>query len=91
MDIGIREFKAKLSEYLRRAEAGETIRVTDRGKPRWLIVSVEKEDDPIARGIREGWITPGPNVGGPPRPPFKRVKPKRPNGGSLSIEEDRGE
>jgi prevent-host-death family protein len=30
--VGIRELKAKLSEYLRRAQEGESISVTDRGK-----------------------------------------------------------
>src|SRR4030065_562231 len=32
--VGIRELKAKLSHYLERAAAGETIVVTDRGKAR---------------------------------------------------------
>lgn len=31
--IGIRELRQKASEYLRRVEAGETIEVTDRGRP----------------------------------------------------------
>jgi prevent-host-death family protein len=31
--VGIREFKAHMGEYLRRARAGETIELTDRGKP----------------------------------------------------------
>ncbi len=31
--VGIREFKAHLSEYLRRVKAGETIVLTERGKP----------------------------------------------------------
>ncbi len=31
MNIGIRELKAHLSEYLRRAQAGEHLTVTDRG------------------------------------------------------------
>lgn len=30
--VGIRELKAKLSEYLRRVQEGESITVTDRGK-----------------------------------------------------------
>jgi prevent-host-death family protein len=30
--VGIRELKAKLSEYLRRVQEGESISVTDRGK-----------------------------------------------------------
>ena len=32
-ETGIRDFKAHLSAYLRRAEAGETITITRRGEP----------------------------------------------------------
>lgn len=31
--VGTRELKNRLSEYLRRVKAGETITVTERGKP----------------------------------------------------------
>src|SRR3989304_2803806 len=34
MDVGVRELKQRLSEYLDRAERGEIIRVTDRGRPK---------------------------------------------------------
>jgi antitoxin (DNA-binding transcriptional repressor) of toxin-antitoxin stability system len=56
--VSVRELKAKLSEYLDRAAAGETIIVTKRGKARAEIrpPSVETR---IEQGIREGWITPG--------------------------------
>jgi prevent-host-death family protein len=56
--VGIRELKAKLSHYLDRAAAGETIVVTDRGKAKASIgpLSVEAR---IQQGIEEGWITPG--------------------------------
>jgi prevent-host-death family protein len=60
MDVGIRELKAKLSSYLDQVAAGETIRVTEHGKPKAYIVPIE-DDDPIERGIREGWLTVGPN------------------------------
>lgn len=33
MDVAVRELKAKLSAYLKRASAGELITVTDRGRP----------------------------------------------------------
>jgi len=33
MTVGVRELKARLSEYLRRDKRGETIVVTERGKP----------------------------------------------------------
>lgn len=31
--VGIRELKSRLSEYVARARAGETVVVTDRGRP----------------------------------------------------------
>ncbi|HXI18655.1 MAG TPA: type II toxin-antitoxin system prevent-host-death family antitoxin [Chloroflexota bacterium] len=31
--VGVRELRQNLSVYLRRVEAGETLRVTDRGRP----------------------------------------------------------
>ncbi|MGI8926052.1 MAG: type II toxin-antitoxin system Phd/YefM family antitoxin [Tepidiformaceae bacterium] len=31
--VGVREFKAHLSEYLRRVKAGEVVVITDRGRP----------------------------------------------------------
>lgn len=55
--VGIRELKAKLSHYLDRAAAGETIVVTDRGKPKAEIRTLSAEER-IQQGIREGWITP---------------------------------
>jgi prevent-host-death family protein len=58
MDVGIRELKARLSEYLDRAERGEVLRVTHRGRPKAIIGPVPLQDR-IERGIAEGWISPG--------------------------------
>jgi len=57
MEIGVRELKAKLSEYLGRAAAGEQVVVTDRGTPIARIVSFSGSSA-VARGIEEGWIEP---------------------------------
>ncbi len=38
--VGIRELRQKASEYLRRVEAGETIEVTDRGRPIALLTPI---------------------------------------------------
>ena len=62
MDVGVRELKQHLSEYLDRAERGETIRVTDRGRPKALLTALPGRGQ-IDKGIAEGWITPG--KGGP--------------------------
>lgn len=39
--VGTRELKNKLSEYMRRVKAGETIIVTERGKPVGQIMPVK--------------------------------------------------
>ena len=57
MTVGIRELKAKLSEYVSRAANGEQIVVTDRGRPVARLVGLEGASM-IERGVEEGWITP---------------------------------
>lgn len=57
MPVGIRELKAKLSEYVSRAANGELIVVTDRGRPVARLVGLGGASM-IERGIEEGWITP---------------------------------
>ncbi len=56
MDVGVRELKQRLSEYLDRVASGERITVTDRGRPKALIIPLPGGDQ-IQRGIDEGWIT----------------------------------
>jgi prevent-host-death family protein len=57
MDVGVRELKAKLSEYLGRAAQGEEIVVTDRGIPIVRLLPYEVSPT-IQKGIEEGWIEP---------------------------------
>jgi prevent-host-death family protein len=45
--IGLAEAKAKLSELVERAAAGETVEITRRGKPVAQIVPVKKKLKPI--------------------------------------------
>jgi prevent-host-death family protein len=40
--VGVRELRQRASELLRRVEAGETIEVTDRGRPVALLTPVPK-------------------------------------------------
>ena len=72
--VGIRELKAKLSHYLDRAEAGETIVVTDRGRAKVEIRMLSVEER-IQQGIDEGWIRPG-RPGGLSKRPRRRFKGK---------------
>jgi prevent-host-death family protein len=39
MEVSIRDFKNRLSEYLRRLEAGEVLTVTRRGRPVALLIA----------------------------------------------------
>jgi len=42
--VGIRELRQRASEVLRRVEAGETVEVTDRGRPVALLTPVPQAD-----------------------------------------------
>jgi prevent-host-death family protein len=77
--VGIRELKAKLSHYLDRAAAGETIVVTERGKAKAEIRGLSVEER-IQQGIREGWIT-------PPRRTGRQGRPRRGAKGRMTIAE----
>lgn len=44
--IGVRELRQRASEFLRRVEAGETIQVTDRGRPVALLTPI-RHDGPL--------------------------------------------
>lgn len=60
--IGVREAKARLSELIRYARAGQKVIVTERGVPVVKIEQVEKEDVSVACRLeemrRQGLITP---------------------------------
>lgn len=84
-DVGIRELKQRLSEYLDRAERGEVLRVTDRGRPKAVLGPVPGRAR-IEDGIRDGWITPGT---GSALGPGRRLKASRRVLDVLA--EDRGE
>lgn len=86
MDIGVRELKAKLSEILDRAERGEIIRVTERGRPKAVIGPMPGRLR-IEEGIAAGWITAAETTS--PRPPVKRFRARRSIAEILA--EDRGE
>jgi prevent-host-death family protein len=73
--VGLKVLKNKLSEFVRAAASGETVVITDRGQPIAELVAPRQmpdryKDHPVlARGVREGWITPASNPGGEPPPP----------------------
>jgi prevent-host-death family protein len=88
MDIGVRDLKAHLSEYLERVGDGEVITVTSRGRRIALIVPVPGRDN-LVRGLAEGWITR--QADRPPEPVVRqRPAPGTPTTTEL-ISRDRGE
>ena len=54
MAVGIRELKAHLSDYVSRAANGETVVVTERGKPVALLTPLPGRMS-LERGAAEGW------------------------------------
>lgn len=67
--VGLKVLKNKLSEYVRLAEKGETVLVTDRGRTVAELVPPQasrnklSDEELIARGAHEGWLTPAKNPG----------------------------
>lgn len=85
MDVGVRELKAKLSEYVGRAAAGETVIVTDRGRPVARLTGLDATT-PLSRGIEEGWIEP------PRRTTLAKVQRHQAEASVLSaLDADRGD
>jgi antitoxin (DNA-binding transcriptional repressor) of toxin-antitoxin stability system len=82
--VGIKVLKNKLSEYVRRAAGGESVLITDRDRvvaelgppqrasrqPGRKLSSAEL----IAKGAREGWLTPARVVDRTP-PPRRPIMP----------------
>jgi prevent-host-death family protein len=62
MDVAVRELKAKLSAYLRRAAAGERITVTDRGRPVAVLGPPPGRVD-LEAAVEAGWLTPASQAG----------------------------
>lgn len=61
MDVSVRELKSRLSEYLRRARAGEEVHVTLRGRRVARLVAeapdAEPEQAALQRLDAQPWIT----------------------------------
>jgi prevent-host-death family protein len=55
--VGVRELRQRASELLRRVEAGETIEVTDRGRPVALLAPMP-DGEPLDRLRATGEATP---------------------------------
>lgn len=53
--VGVRELRQRASELLRQVEGGETVEVTDRGRPVALLTPITG-DGPLARLRRTGEV-----------------------------------
>jgi prevent-host-death family protein len=76
--IGIRELRQNASEYVRRAERGETIEVTDRGRPVACLSPLPEPESLVERLVALGRATPATMdilELGPPPPPTPRARP----------------
>lgn len=87
MEVGIRELKRRLSDYVDQASRGEIIQVTDRGRPKAILAPLPGRGR-IEQGIAEGWIRPG-NGMAPDFSGRRRSKPSRPTADVIA--EDRGD
>jgi len=85
MDVGIRELKARLSEFVERAARGESIRVTDRGTPKAILAPLPGVVR-LEQGRDEGWIS-RVDTGPPERVQRVRVR----TSSAELLAEDRGE
>jgi antitoxin (DNA-binding transcriptional repressor) of toxin-antitoxin stability system len=75
--VGIKSLKNRLSEFVRRAAAGETVLITDRDR----VVAEIRPHQPETgltpfqeKGLREGWLTPA-------KRPFAPLPPGKPVAG----------
>lgn len=86
LSIGVRELRNGLSRYLRRVAVGETILVTDRGRPVARILPAATPDDiaGLIAGGRASWL------GGRFVPPARPVRPAPGPPLSEYVAEDRG-
>lgn len=92
--VGLKVLKNKLSEYVRLAQGGETILVTDRDRVVAELVPPREGRAPVvadavlAELVRKGWITPAarPLSGPPPRVPVTTFEELM-----RELDEDRGD
>lgn len=96
MAVGVKNLKNRLSEYLRRAAAGETVLVTERDRVVAELVPPRPDRSPrvhdavLADAVRRGWVTP-PAAARGPLPPASRWRDGRPEQrGAPSVAADAG-
>lgn len=94
MEVSVRELKDHLSEYLRRAEAGEVIVVTSHARPVAQLcapqAAVETEEQALEWLRAQPWVRPAKRKGGLRLPrPLLKIGPGEKTVAEMVIE-DRG-
>jgi len=70
VEVGVRELRENLSNWLDRVARGEEVVVTERGKPKARLVPLTAAEDLIAQLVREGRATAPTRPRGPLPPPI---------------------
>jgi prevent-host-death family protein len=89
--VGARELRHRLSEYLARVDAGERFEVTLRGRPVGQLGPVDASEGIIARLIREGKVTPAKVPNTTPMPERYPAIPGRPTATEELLAERRSD
>jgi prevent-host-death family protein len=77
LNVGVRELKSRLSEYLRRAQAGQSVLVTDRGQPVARIVPVGQPLDVRLQMMAQAGLLQWSGKKLEPMPPVARTRGER--------------
>jgi prevent-host-death family protein len=56
--VGVRELRQNLSRYLRRVASGESLEVTERGKPVAVLAPLTDSSSPLQRLVASGRVRP---------------------------------
>lgn len=77
---GVRELRQRASDLLRRVERGETIEITDHGRPVALLTPIPDDDlDPYERMVAVGDIEPATGSIDDLPPPMPSTGPESPS------------
>jgi len=77
MSVGIRELKSRLSEYLRHVKAGQTLLITERGRPIGRLVPADQPLEARLRAMAQAGLILWSGQKLEPMPPVVRVRGER--------------
>lgn len=72
--VGVRELKARLSEYLRQVKAGRTVTITERGVPVGRLVPASQTREQRLQAMLDAGLAEWSGKPLPPMKPVARVK-----------------